>query len=99
MIYNIATGKSPQAGFIALFRKICEDEGVPLKALTIVDGPGCCNIGIMLAEPNDRFVEQLTMILMPAKYETLDSDPSIEDGLFQDLRTAPGDRALMGDES
>lgn len=87
IIYNIASGKSPAPTFIDRLREIAAGDGIEIQAVVIEDGPGCCNIGIMLSEPNENWATQLTMVLMPAKFEALESDPSIEAGQFEDRRT------------
>lgn len=85
-IYNIAFAGRPAPQFLDVLRKCCETEDVPLLAAVVCGAPGCYNLGIKLAEANENFVTQLTMALMPSKYECLDSDPMIpEDGQFVDL--------------
>jgi hypothetical protein len=67
--YLIAFGKKPLPGFIESLRKISANDGVEILAMRLVPGQGCVNLGLLLPEPNKQYIETLTMILQPAKYE------------------------------
>ena len=85
-IFNIAFGGRPQGQFLDTLRNICAREGIDLRAATLVEGPGCYNLGIMIESDDAKnFVTQLTMALMPAKYEELDSDELLVEGEFRNL--------------
>jgi hypothetical protein len=82
--FNIAFGGRPNPGFMDTFRGICKGEGVDLRVATLTTGPGCYNLGIMIEhEDAKNFVTQLTLALMPAKYEELTDDPLLVEGEFR----------------
>ena len=84
--YLIAFGMMPNANFMPVFRKMCEEEDVKLLGATLTHGPGCANLAIMVDDETPlRFIEMLTIALMPSKYEVIGSDPMLEEGKFQDL--------------
>lgn len=86
MIYNIATLMSPKPGFIPRLREIAKDDNIPLLACIVVEGPGCCNVAVMLEGENDAWAKTLCMVLQPAKYSAYKSDPAIAAGQFEDRR-------------
>lgn len=81
--YLIAFGKKPQPGFLRMLVDMAKNDGVNIVGAYMTEGPGCANLAIMLDEENRRFAEQLTMVLMPAKFE-LTTDPLLVEGAFTD---------------
>ena len=84
--YLIAFGSVPNNKFMGVFRQMCKDEEVDLLGATLTQGPGCTNLAIMVGDDTPlRFVEMLTLALMPSKYAVIGHDPLLEAGKFQDL--------------
>jgi hypothetical protein len=67
--YLIAFGGKPRRGFLDSLTLLAGQDGVDIQGAVLTDGPGCANLAILLPEPNEAFVNQLTMVLMPAKWE------------------------------
>lgn len=80
MKYLVAFGGKPGLAFLDLLVGIAKDEGVTVKGAVVKPGPGCYNLGLLLDQPNDKFVNALTMALMPAKWRT--TEDHIEPGVF-----------------
>lgn len=74
MKYLIAFGKRPNPGFMATLVQLAANDGVAIRAMTIVPGPGCNNLAFELDGENEAFASALTMALMPAKWTTTE-DP------------------------
>jgi len=84
--YLIAFGNMPNANFMSSLQTICKEEDIKLLGATLTHGPGCANLAIMVDDETPlRFVEMLTIALMPSKYEVIGHDPMLEEGKFQDL--------------
>jgi hypothetical protein len=86
--YNIAFGKRPKPGFMDMVRSLCEGEKVPLIGAVLAPAPGAWNFGLMFPdtfEDHENFVRQVTIALMPAKYERCDGDPLLVEGEFVTL--------------
>lgn len=81
--YLIAFGLKPQPGFLRMLIDMARNDGEYIIGAHMCEGPGCANLAIMLLNPNQRFVEQLTMVLMPARFE-ITSDPLLVEGVFKD---------------
>jgi hypothetical protein len=79
----IAFGKKPlnPATFLETLRYVAHDDGVTILGAVLCPGPGCTNLAFIADTDDVRFVEQLTMALMPAKYE-LTNDPELIEGSF-----------------
>lgn len=67
--YLIAFGRKPLPGFMDSLRQISANDGVNILAMRLTGGPGCANLGIGLPTANKQFIETLTLVLQPAKYE------------------------------
>lgn len=83
--YNIAFAGKPSPQFLDHLRNLSSNDGVELRAALVVDGPGCRNLAIVLDEPNEAYVNSLTMALMPAKWST--TPETLELGTFEDRST------------
>ena len=82
MKFLIAFGKRPQPGFLDTLVQLARNDGVRITGAYLCPGPGCWNLAISLDHSDaENFVRQLTMILMPAKYEPTD-DPLLVEGQF-----------------
>ena len=81
--YLIAFGGKPRVGFLDSLTLVAGNDGVDIQGAVLTDGPGCANLAILLPEPNDNFVNQLTMALMPAKWESC-TDARLVAGSFVD---------------
>jgi hypothetical protein len=79
----IAFGSRPRdpSTFLNAFRAVAKADGVEIAGAVLCPGPGCSNLAFIAETDDIRFVEQLTMALMPAKYE-LTSDPRLVVGEF-----------------
>lgn len=85
--YNIAFGKAPLPGFMSMLREVLKKDGVPLLGAVLTTAPVAYNLGLMFSDSfadHERFVTQLTMVLMPAKYGRCDGDSELVEGLFTD---------------
>ena len=80
--YLIAFAGKPSPNFVDTLRNLSSNDGVLLRAALVVPGPGCHNLAIMLDEPNEAYVNSLTMALMPAKWQVTE-DPLLVEGLFE----------------
>lgn len=77
--YLIAFGKRPQPGFLETLVQIAANDGVNILGARLAPGPGCWNLGLLMA-PNEDFVTTLTLVLQPAKWCT--TTDSIAEGQF-----------------
>lgn len=84
--YLIAAGNKPHPNFLPHFINVAASEGVPLRAALIVEGPGCMNLAFTIDEPNEQFVNTLTMALMPAKWETTANPREVVAGQIYGVR-------------
>lgn len=82
--YLIAFAGKPTnpATFLSTIVSLAAKDGVEIQGAILTTGPGCHNLAIGLAEPNDRFAEALTMALMPAKF-CVTTDPRLQEGKFE----------------
>jgi hypothetical protein len=71
--YLIAFGGKPMPEFLDSLRVIAASDGIDIKAAKCVPGPGCSNLAILIEE-NERFINMLTMALMPAQWTTTNDD-------------------------
>jgi len=73
-VYVIATLKDLRTHWDEISQWLLNQDAVKsvkVKGLKLVDGPGCLNLGLCLEGPSEdvkRFVERLTLTLMPARY-------------------------------
>lgn len=88
--YIIAFAGKPKPAFLGMLKKLTEDGTVNILAATGVPGPGCTNLAIKLAEPNETFINALTLALMPARWALNDGDELV-DGQFLDLVNNQGE--------
>ncbi len=82
--YLIAFGKKPKSGqgFLDMLVQMSKNDGIAITGAVLCPGPGCSNLALIVDNDDHKnFVEQLTMILMPAKYENCD-DPRLVEGQF-----------------
>lgn len=80
----IAFGKRPKdpATFVDTVVSMAKAEGVPITGAVLCPGYGCWNLALIIDHPDaEGFTNQLTMALMPAKWETC-SDPRLVEGQF-----------------
>lgn len=82
----IATTKRPNnfESFLTQVKASAEGGRNRILGYVVVPGPGCWNHGVMIDGPDCvRFLNSLTMALMPAKWNTVpDNDPAVEAGMF-----------------
>ena len=65
-----------------------EHGGLTCTAMVVCEGSGVINYGLELDGEQDeaeKFVAQLTMVLMPAKYSIIHNDPMLQTGQFTNL--------------
>lgn len=84
--YLIAFGHIPRdpARFLDAVVQMSANDGVTIVGAYLCGGPGCANLAIGLADDfadAENFVNQLTMALMPAKWEST-TDPLLVEGAF-----------------
>lgn len=80
----IAFGARPKdpSTFLDMVVSFAKADKVPVTGGILCPGPGCWNLAIIVDHPDaENFVNQLTMALMPAKWEVC-SDPRLKDGEF-----------------
>lgn len=85
--FNIATSKKPTnfQAFVKAVQESAAEGGLTIEAYVVVEGRGCLNHGVMVGgddQEAEKFIHQLTMVLMPARYCHADGDPAIHQGLF-----------------
>jgi hypothetical protein len=80
----VAFGKRPKnnAVFMDTVVSMAKAEGIPITGGVLCPGPGCWNLALIIDHPDaENFTNQLTMALMPAKWE-LCNDPRLKVGEF-----------------
>lgn len=80
----VAFGKRPKdpSAFLDCVVSMAKAEGIPITGAVLCPGPGCWNLALVIDHPDaENFTNQLTMALMPAKWE-LCSDPRLQPGQF-----------------
>lgn len=80
----IAFGKRPKnpTTFLDCVVSMAKAEGIPITGAVLCPGPGCSNLALIVDHPDaENFTNQLTMALMPAKWE-LCCDPRLVEGQF-----------------
>jgi hypothetical protein len=80
----IAFGGKPKdpAQFIDIVVSMARAEGISITGAILCPGPGCWNLALIIDHPDaENFTNQLTMALMPAKWEACD-DPRLVEGQF-----------------
>lgn len=80
----IAFGKRPKSPttFIDIVVSMAKADGVPITGAVLRPGPGCWNLALIVDHPDaENFTNQLTMALMPAKWEVC-NDPMLKVGEF-----------------
>ena len=80
-VYVIATLRDLRSNWDEIAKAIMNQKvfkEVEVLGLRLVDGPGCLNLGLCLSgteEETSRFVESLTLELMPARYSRAKDKP------------------------
>jgi hypothetical protein len=80
----IAFGKEPKdlTAFLDCVVCMAKAEGISITGAILCPGPGCWNLALIVDHPDaENFTNQLTMALMPAKWE-LCIDPRLVEGQF-----------------
>ena len=78
----IAFSGRPNSGFLDTLVQLAKGDGIVISGAYLCPGPGCWNLAIIVeSDDAENFVNQLTMALMPAKWE-LCNDPKLEAGKF-----------------
>lgn len=86
----IAFGKRPKdpAAFLDCVVSMAKAEGVLITGALLCPGPGCWNLALIVDHPDaENFTNQLTIALMPAKWETC-HDPLLVEGEFKTIAEA-----------
>lgn len=91
--YCVASSCVPKPGmagsFFEAMQNTARECSVRLLATILVDGSGCANYGLLVAgeEPKrEKFMNLLSMALMPAKWALAPNDSRLQYGVFADLR-------------
>ena len=82
MKYLVAFAGKPMPTFLPTIVDLAAKDGVEIKGAVLSPGPGCYNLAIIIDE-NARFMDALTMALMPARYSTTE-DARLVEGEFKD---------------
>mgnify|MGYP000151985262 CR=1 FL=1 len=62
--------------------ELAKDDGMPIGGAILTPGPGCWNLALAIDHADaENFTNQLTMALMPAKWEVC-HDPRLKVGEF-----------------
>ena len=93
----IATSKAPTdfEAFLDAIKALAMKQNVTIQGYVVTSGYNCANHGIMLIGDNtEKFLNQLTMALMPARWSIVsDDDPGVSEGQFE-LQITP----IRGDD-
>jgi hypothetical protein len=90
--YVVASAKAPIEGQAQVFLDCFREPTEPANCIAMIirEGPGCVNYGFMIDAPSeedaDRYMNQVTMALMPSKWSNAMPDPDLIEGTFADLR-------------
>lgn len=77
----IAFGKRPKnpASFLDTVVSMAKAEGILITGGVLCPGPGCWNLALIIDHVDaENFTNQLTMALMPAKWEGCDDSLLVE---------------------
>lgn len=76
--YLIAFSAKPKPGFIRNLIDFAESEGVHIQGALGRPGPRCYNLGLLLPQENEPFINALTLALMPARWTTTQDDIPVD---------------------
>lgn len=87
MYINVAAMKSVKD--VPAFFDAVKESFPEITAGVIAEGYGCLNFGFIIDAPDEmaeKFANQITMALMPARWSQCNGDPMLRPGEFYDAR-------------